>query len=61
MLGSGMLILGVPIAIGSCLHAYRDARDRSFVWAATVVCVVAVMLTAAELVIPGGVLRRLLP
>jgi len=56
-----MLILGVPIAIGSCLHAYRDARDRSFVWAATVVCVVAVMLTAAELVIPGGVLRRLLP
>lgn len=61
MLGTGMLLMGIPAAIGSCMRAHRDARDRGFVRVAVVACVVAVLLSVAELAVPGGVVRHLLP
>ena len=61
MLGSGMLLVGVPMAIGSCLRANREGADRGFALAAIVVCAVAILLTIAELFVPGGVIRPFLP
>jgi hypothetical protein len=56
-----MLLLGVPVAIGSCIRAHQEARDRGYVRVAVVACVVAIVLCVAELAIPGGVVRHLLP
>jgi len=61
MLGTGMLVLGIPMAVASSLRSYREARDRSFVWTAMVACFLMVLLSLAELAVPGGVIRRLLP
>ena len=61
MLGSGMLVLGIPVAIGSSLHAYREGTDRGFVRVAIVACVLAILTAAAEILVPGGLLRRFLP
>jgi len=56
-----MLLVGVPMAIGSCLRANREGADRGFALAAIVVCAVAILLTIAELFVPGGVIRPFLP
>ena len=60
MLGSGILLLGVPVAIGSCVESYRAAGDRPFVWAAIASCVLLTLLTLAELTVPDGVISRYL-
>jgi len=61
MLGSGMLIAGVPLAVTASVRAHREGKDRGFVRAAIVACTLAVAGSLLQVFVPGGILRFLVP
>jgi len=51
LLGQGMMVLGIPVAVTTAFQAHRVATDRGFVYAAIVVLGLQLVGVAAALIV----------